>query len=100
MANFFYFNNASSIGTATGGALRYVTMTSGMTINAHIGKILQIASGTGAGQKKMVASNTTDTIYIDGVFDIIPDNTSTINICDRISATFIANGTDNLRVIW
>lgn len=65
-----------------------------MTINAHSGRILYIASGTGAGQEVLITSNDLTNIYPQSPFETIPDATSTFEI--RLSSPHVifTNGTD------
>jgi len=47
-----------------------------MTTNAEAGRTLRIIEGTGKGQTWPIASNTADTVTINGVFNPQPDSTS------------------------
>jgi hypothetical protein len=56
-------NNGATLGT-----IRY--------FNEHVGKLLKIVSGTGAGQSSTITANTVTSFTISGTFSPAPDNTS------------------------
>ena len=53
-----------------------------MLANEYDGAIVRISAGTGSGQERNVAGNSTDTITISSKWDIEPDTTSTFVIAD------------------
>lgn len=59
-----------------------------MTVNAQVGKILQVASG----EKKLIAANTATKIYVKERFDDTP--TGAFNVYPQAIEFFFANGTD------
>jgi len=48
--------------------------------NLYAGYILEITGGTGAGQKKNIVSNTSDTFWLETAWDTLPDQTSVFEI--------------------
>lgn len=54
------------------------------TVDEHIGRTVDIVSGTGNGQTAVVVSNTADTITITGTWSTVPDATSDFDILIRI----------------
>ncbi len=77
-------------GTANGGSSRTLT-TTGLTMSAYIGNVLRITGGTGSGQSFLIAANTTTEIIIDGIFDVLPDATSTFSIFYQIPMIELVN---------
>lgn len=54
------------------------------TVNQWQNSVLQIVSGTGAGQQRDIAGNTSDTVTTTEDFDQIPDSTSTFLIREEV----------------
>jgi hypothetical protein len=69
----------ATTGTASSGTSNTLT-SSGFTTNAFQNYMIELTGGTGSGQKKTIASNTTTVITISGTFSPVPDNTSTYRI--------------------
>jgi hypothetical protein len=65
----------------------------GWTINAFTGNYVRVNSGTGAGQIRLIASNTATTITVTAPFSPVLDATSTI----EIPGAFTAGLTDRVR---
>lgn len=64
---------AEILGTATAATATAVTdTTKALTVNALVGAILQIRSGTGALQERTIVSNTATTITVDSAFTTPP----------------------------
>lgn len=74
--------------TATASAATSTTITtSGMTANAYVGKSLYIASGTGAGQSRVIAYNSATVLTVANAYTTPPDNTSVFQIFDGLGMT-------------
>jgi hypothetical protein len=54
----------------------------GLAVNAEYGKVVWIMRGTGAGQKRNIASNTSTTLTITQPWTTIPDGTSVFSILE------------------
>ena len=54
----------------------------GLVVNAEYGKVVWIMAGTGAGQKRNIASNTATTCTITQAWTTIPDSTSVFSILE------------------
>lgn len=65
-----------------------------MTINAYSGKIVRILSGTGAGQENFISGNDLTDIFVESVWETIPDGTSTFDIRESTGHVIFSNGTD------
>lgn len=80
-------------GTASAGANFTLTCAGKVWgINTHQNKIVIIASGTGLGQTRKIASNTDDELTVGVQWDTNPNNTSIFFICDsayRVPTTMI-----------
>lgn len=67
--------------TATSGSTSTLADTGiGWTIDEHVGKNVEITSGTGAGQIRRIESNTIDTLTVSDLFTTAPDSTSVYKI--------------------
>ena len=70
--------------TATSGASRTVTDSGlSMSTDEHVGEIVRITSGTGAGQQRRIGSNTATVVTIDAAeadFSPAPDSTSVFRV--------------------
>lgn len=73
-------------GTASAGSTTTLT-TSGLTANAHKGHSLYIASGTGAGQSRCIAYNSTTVITVANAFSPAPDATSGFEVFEALGMT-------------
>lgn len=70
-----------SSATATGGANTSITRTgAGYTVNGLIGYSVRILSGTGAGQERLIVSNTATAITVVTAWGTNPDNTSVFEV--------------------
>lgn len=65
--------------TATGLQVIFPT-TTGLTVSGLIGGIINITSGTGVGQEKVIADNTATGIVVTSSFTTTPDSTSSFSI--------------------
>jgi hypothetical protein len=64
-------------GTATSGTSTTLTDTNqAMTTNVHAGSLIRLVDGTGDGQIRQVASNTSTAFTVTSAWDITPDSTS------------------------
>jgi hypothetical protein len=54
----------------------------GLIVNAEYGKVVWIMKGTGAGQRRNIASNTSTTLTITQAWTTIPDGTSVFSILE------------------
>jgi hypothetical protein len=64
-------------GTATAGTSTTLTDTNqSMTTNVHASAFIRIIDGTGDGQYRQIASNTSTAFTVSVAFDVTPDNTS------------------------
>jgi hypothetical protein len=90
--------SAATTGTATTDSTNRTIVKSGggMTINAYAGKIVRITSGTGSPQEKFIASNDLTTIYIEGIWETIPDGTSVFDVREVGAHVLVTNGTDTV----
>lgn len=71
-------SEAANYGTASGGAVGYLDdSTKSWTTNALAGKAIWIKTGTGAGQSRIIASNTGTRVVTDQNWATTPDATST-----------------------
>lgn len=77
-------------GTASGGsATTLVDATKAWAANVHANRAVHITSGTGAGQRGRVASNTGTTLtFAAGTFATAPDATSVYTISDDLHFAF------------
>ena len=89
-----YINSALKTWTATWWNSRSLFAT-WLTDSAYISKFLLITSWTGAGQIKLITSNTTTEIFIEWIFDINPDATSVFAIRWREWHIYASNWIDN-----
>jgi len=64
------------------------------SINIYAGKIVRITSGTGAGQEKLITSNSLNEIFIDSIWETIPTTGSTFDIREVAPHVIFTNGTD------
>ncbi len=86
---------ASTTGTATGGSdFTLVNAGAGWSVNAYIGFVVKITSGTGSGQTKTILENSATTLNVDGRWDTAPDATSVYAIYPKVPAVICNNGTD------
>jgi hypothetical protein len=70
-------NASTTSGTATSGTASTLTDSGkSWTVNAYTGQIVRITSGTGSGQWRFVASNTSTALTVVPDFATTPDNTS------------------------
>lgn len=68
-------------GTASSGtSITLVSSVSDLSANQYSGYILRITGGTGAGQDRLIISNTTNTFTVSRSWSINPDNTSTFDV--------------------
>jgi hypothetical protein len=76
------FETASTVtGTATSGTTSSLTKTgAGWTVNAFTGYVLTLTGGTGAGQRRWVASNTATVLTPNYNFLTAPDATTTFSL--------------------
>ncbi len=82
-------------GTASAGADYSLTDSgAGWTINAYRDFVVKIIGGTGQGQAKTILENTSDTLYVDGRWDVNPDSTSQFEIYPKVIGLICNNGTD------
>ena len=65
-----------------GDALYVNSFSAGLPVNAYGGQSVLIIEGTGAGQERIILSNTSTTLTINGIWGTIPDATSVFIICD------------------
>lgn len=68
-------SNISSTATS-GTATTLVDTAQSMTVNLYAGLRITITEGTGAGQERIISSNTADTFTVSTSWDTNPDNTS------------------------
>lgn len=54
----------------------------GLGVNLELGKVVWIMAGTGAGQRRSIASNTADTLTVTEDWDVIPDATSVFSVLE------------------
>lgn len=86
---------ATTTGTASAGAEYSLTDAgSGWTVNGYRDYIVKITGGTGIGQVKTILENTAEILYVDGRWDVTPDNTSQFSIFPKKKALVCNNGTD------
>jgi hypothetical protein len=71
-------------------------ITSWLTESAYVSKYLFITWWAWYWQQKLITSNTTTEIFIEWVFDINPDATSTFTILDREWHIYISNWVDQV----
>lgn len=68
----------------------------GWGVNAYAGQRVVVISGTGAGQKRKIASNTADTLTVTRAWDTAPDGTSRFMVmhheCARDRASCVDRG--------
>ncbi len=83
-------------GTATSGAATTLTDT-GASFADRTGKVVKITGGTGSGQVRRIASNTSTVITVDTAWTTNPDATSTYEILDDLHWVIIS-GTEVLSV--
>ncbi len=53
-----------------------------MPINRYVGKLLRISQGIGAGQERLIVSNTNTVVFCSGPWSILPDTSSKFTISD------------------
>lgn len=74
-------NQVAASTAITSATATVITKTAaGWTINAFTGNYVRVNSGTGAGQIRLIASNTATTITVTAAFNPVLDATSTIEI--------------------
>lgn len=79
-----YGSLEQSILTCTGGSSTTIVKSSaGWTTNQFAGMQVDLVAGTGSGQRKIIASNTSDTITIDGTFSPVPVSGSTTFVVNK-----------------
>lgn len=73
-----------SMGGAGSGAVQATLNDTGKAwgVNAYQNKMVVVTGGTGSGQRRIIDSNTATQFVIAGVWDTLPDNTSTYKIID------------------
>lgn len=77
-------NTATSSGTATSGTASTLTDSGkSWTVNAYTGQIVRITSGTGSGQWRFIASNTSTALTVAPDFTTTPDATSVYEVIPR-----------------
>lgn len=83
-------------GTAdSAGSTTLVDSSKSWSTNAWQDKQIVIADGTGVGQARTIASNTSDTLTVDVAWDVTPDATSVYRIVDEVW-----RGGDNVTYFW
>lgn len=86
-------------GTATaGGATTLTDSAKSWTTNEHAARALVVASGTGAGQARRIASNSATVVTVDTAWSTNPDATSVYWIVDDLYIAFV--DTVNSKVLW
>lgn len=76
-------------GTAESGTSTTLTDTDQTwTTDEHAGRTVHITGGTGAGQVREIASNTSDTLTVETAWDTTPDATSTYQILSPGGVTY------------
>lgn len=95
-----YGSLEQSLLTCSGGSSTTITKSgAGWTTNQFAGMQIDLVGGTGSGQRKIVASNTSDTITITGTFSPVPVNGSTTFVINDGGAydlyTFAVYAIDN-----
>lgn len=65
-----------------------------MTINIYATKIVRITSGTGAGQENVITSNSLNELFVESLWETIPDGTSVFDIREVAPHVIFTNGTD------
>ncbi len=68
-----------------------------LTVDEHIGRRVHIFKGAGAGQERLVSSNTATTLFVDPPWDTLPDATSEFRVVSEAdgassNAAISANG--------
>jgi len=88
-------------GTATSGAATTLTDTGkAWTVDAYANKVVEITGGTGAGQTKIILSNTATVLTVDSAWATNPDATSTYEIREDLHiALYDGGGTPRLLVV-
>ncbi len=82
--------------TASGGSTSTLIDTGiGWDTDEHLGKNVEITSGTGAGQIRRIESNTTDTLTVSDLFTTAPDATSVYKIVKVNKLLIDRDGTGN-----
>lgn len=76
---------------------RFTDSSKSLTLNAHVGKTLKITGGAGVGQQRVVLANGTNYWDIVGLWDTLPDNTSTYKVVD--CATVISDSPVCIKVV-
>ncbi|RLC87666.1 MAG: hypothetical protein DRJ03_05165, partial [Chloroflexi bacterium] len=69
-------------GTVDSATNTTLTDTGAFGTNDYSGKLIHITGGTGAGQWRVIDSNTADQVTVCGVWETTPDSTSTYEIVD------------------
>jgi len=77
-------------GTASAGSTTSLT-TSGLVANAHKGQSLYIVSGTGAGQSRTIAYNSTTVLTVANAFSVALDNTSVFEVFEALGMTGVVH---------
>lgn len=78
-------------GTATSGGTSTITDTSKTFTNGVRGRFIYIHTGTGAGQARIIKSNTTTELTIIHAWETVPDNTSQYRICSNFEDIYQAD---------
>lgn len=71
-------DSGTATGTQTATTLQDTTQS--WAVNVYQDMVVNITGGTGAGQARLIASNTSDTLTISGTWGTTPDGTSTYEI--------------------
>ena len=76
------FNSAVDSGTSTGSntAVAFFDTGKSWAVNQYANDAVKITGGTGAGQVRMIASNTATQLSVRDAWAVLPDNTSTYEI--------------------
>jgi len=70
--------------------------TTGSTItDRFVNHQVRIMGGTGLGQRRRIVGNTSNTMYVNRKWDIVPDNTSVYEIWDDVFAMYIGGMTSS-----
>lgn len=61
-----------------------------MIPDEHVGRLVEIVQGSGAGQVRLIVSNTDTTLTVDRAWDTLPDNTSVFHISSEANGASFA----------
>lgn len=80
-------------GTATSGGATTLSDTSkAWSVNAHANKVVTIVAGTGSGQTRIIASNTSTQLTVSAAWDTNPDATSQYEIREDLHIAIYDGG--------